>query len=106
MPFTISFIAMTILEEQRSADRFPLCCPLAFDKGRGLSHDISASGIYFSTEHAFRPSEVIRLVIYPHHSPMISCAGHVVRTEKQARGYSVAVHFTDFVFEVNKPTAV
>ena len=90
---------MTIVDEQRSADRFPLRCTIVFDKGRGWSRDISASGIYFFTQHAFCPSEVIRLVIQPHHSPMICCEGQVIRTENQARDYGVAVQFTDFVYE-------
>jgi len=91
---------MTTSTEHRAANRFPLRCPVVFDKGQGWSHDISPSGIYFSTQYAFRPSEVIRLVIHPFHkSPTICCDGQVVRTESEACGYGVAVNFTDFVFE-------
>ena len=86
--------------EQRRAKRFSVQASVEFAQGRGFSHDISTTGLYFLTEYLFRLHEKVLLIIRPAHSPSIRCTGEVVRIEKtEAQGYGIAVFFTDLLFE-------
>ncbi|MBL0010350.1 MAG: PilZ domain-containing protein [Nitrosomonas sp.] len=88
------------MNEQRTNERFNLCCLVTFREGRGLSRDISTTGIYFSTKKVLKESEMIQLTIHLNQEPNVQCDGKVVRTEQRTDGYGVAVQFTELFIGV------
>lgn len=83
------------MKEQRTNERFNLCCLVTFREGRGWSRDISTTGIYFSTKLALKESEMIQLTIHLNQEPNVQCKGKVMRTEQRTDDYGVAVQFTE-----------
>jgi len=83
------------VNEQRTNERFNLCCLVTFREGPGWSRDISTNGIYFSTKRALKESEMIQFTIHLNQEPNVQCDGKVVRTEQRTDGYGVAVQFTE-----------
>jgi hypothetical protein len=83
------------VKEQRTKERFNLCCLVTFREGPGWSRDISTTGIYFSTKKVLKVSEMIQFTIRLNHEPNIQCDGKVVRTEQRTDGYGVAIQFTE-----------
>ena len=63
-----------------------------------MSRNISTTGIYIITECLLNLRDKVRLVIRFPHMPSVGCHGHIVRVESEAKGYGVAVYFTDFSF--------
>ena len=83
------------MNEQRTNERFNLCCLVTFREGRGWSRDISTTGIFFSTKKALKESEMIQLTIHLNQEPNVQCDGKVVRTEQRTDDYGVAVQFIE-----------
>lgn len=83
------------MKEQRTNERFNLCCLVTFREGPGWSRDMSTTGIYFSTKRALKESEMIQLTIHLNQEPNVQCEGKVVRTEQRTDHYGVAVQFTE-----------
>jgi len=88
------------VNEQRTNERFNLCCLVTFREGRGLSRDISTTGIYFSTKKVLKESEMIQFTIHLNQEPNVQCDGKVMRTEQRTDGYGVAVQFTKLFITV------
>lgn len=83
------------MKEQRTNERFNLCCLVTFREGPGWSRDISTTGIYFSTKRALKESEMIQFTIHLNQEPNVQCEGKVVRTEQRTDGYGVAIQFIE-----------
>lgn len=83
------------MKEQRTNERFNLCCLVTFREGPGWSRNISTTGIYFSTKKVLKESEMIQFTIHLNQEPNVQCDGKVVRTEQRTDGYGVAIQFTE-----------
>lgn len=64
--------------EQRMCKRYKLHCLVTFGEQQGWSKDISAAGIYFSTQKNLDEKEAIRLTVHFPREPAIQCEGNVV----------------------------
>lgn len=80
---------------KRVAQRKRTTAPIkiAGNKVAGITHDISASGIYFEINSNFKIGEVIRMTVeLDGIDPMLlECEGTVVRIDKQGANMGVAV---------------
>ena len=85
---------------KRAALRTKVEVPVALDNGKGVTRDISLSGIYVKTSATFAPGDKIRLILELEYAapdgPMqFQCVGHVVRVEKLGEEYGVASTIDD-----------
>lgn len=91
---------MTNGEEKRVAGRYPTRCTVELDSGTGVTHDLSTTGVCFTTDQPIEPDLMVRCFI-PMPRPKIGrdlvrlrCEGRVVRANKSEDGWDVAVNFT------------
>jgi len=82
--------------ERREAPRFDVTLEVKFDGGRGLTRDVSASGMFFTTELPFRVGAPIRCTLvlehaHPGNRREVTCEGVVVRVQPGAQTNGVAV---------------
>src|SRR5213594_1712240 len=71
---------------------------------RGITRDVSASGMFYETEHVLPFGEQIRVVLLleqglPALPLRVLCEGRVVRVEPREGKAGVAVAFTSYRFE-------
>lgn len=87
-------------QKKRSAMRFSTLCTVELEDGTGITSDLSTSGFCFTTEVEIQLSSMLRCVILmPKKDGKIirlRCEGQVVRVNKIATGWNVAVSFTSF----------
>jgi len=90
--------AMNPSKENRLAGRFPTYCVVEFDSGIGLTHNLSTTGVCFTTEEVFDVGSQLRCFILMQkkggNTRRIRCEGKVVRAEKKENGWEVAINFT------------
>lgn len=82
--------------ERREAPRFPVTLAVKFNGGQGCTRDVSASGMFFTTEWPFRVGSPIRFTLVLDHAEPgrqqeVTCEGVVVRMEPGGQGHGVAV---------------
>ena len=82
--------------ERREAQRFEVTLEVKFEGGRGLTRDVSASGMFFTTELPFRVGAPIRFTLVLEHAHPggpheVTCEGRVVRVEPGTQTHGVAV---------------
>lgn len=91
---------MNDTREKRLAGRYPTFCAVDLDPGTGVTRNLSTTGVCFTTDKAIEPDLMLRCFI-----PMqktgrsmirLRCEGRVVRADKSADGWDVAVNFTTF----------
>jgi hypothetical protein len=92
------------LRERRSTPRFKGNLPLEVGKGRGMTRDFSAQGVYFETDQPLSVGEVIQFAIPIEHSDLahpfhIRCQGEVLRVEPTGEKVGVAVTIHSYSFE-------
>jgi hypothetical protein len=84
--------------EQRRMPRYPVGLAVEMEKGKGLTRDISASGIYFETEELYSPGAPIRFTLvleYSGPTPLhLSCVGEVLRVDTHGDMFGVAAAIT------------
>jgi PilZ domain. len=87
--------------EQRKAARFNGEILLDLKKGKGLTSNFSADGIYFTTDQTLCVDEEIDFVMLLEHSGAgkVHCCGRVLRVEKDLGTLGVAVAITAQRFE-------
>ena len=91
-------------EPRRRARRFNITMPVELEHGRGITRDVSSSGVFFESDHSFSVGEVISFWLVFEYAGMgpafrLPCQGRVVRVEQRAGRTGVAVAFTSFGFE-------
>jgi hypothetical protein len=96
--------AMLSFPERRKATRFKGHLPVEFDKGRGVTRDFSASGVYFETDESFAPAEPIEFIMNLEHSGLaplvrVHFVGEIVRVESAGKKTGVAVVVSSYSFE-------
>lgn len=74
----------------RREQRFHSALDVFFDGGTGVSHNVSASGIYFETDTPLAPGALLTFMIdyaTPEGTPLrMKCDAHIVRVEGLPRG--------------------
>ena len=91
-------------EDRRRAWRYPVNLDVNLDNGRGVSRDVSASGIYFETDAALTPGQLINFSfvlekVYPDVRLDLQCAGRIVRVDQRGGRLGVAVTIDNWSFE-------
>jgi hypothetical protein len=82
-------------QDRRRAWRYPANLGVNLDAGKGISRDVSASGIYFETETPFAPGQTIAFSfnleqLYPDVRLELHCKGKIVRVEQRGEQLGVA----------------
>ena len=49
--------------DRRKGRRFQVALPVELPEGTGITRDLSACGVFFVTDHAFAPREVIQFTL-------------------------------------------
>jgi hypothetical protein len=91
--------------ERRRAVRFPIAIPVELEEGKGVTRDVSLSGVSFETDLLFSSGEPIRLTLVlerasPGHPVRLQCEGRVVRVGQSNGKGQVAVDITTHAFAV------
>ena len=85
-------------KEQRKDERVAASLPVALASGKGVTRDVSASGVFFETDAAYGVGSPIRFVLNldtPWGKVMFKCDGRIVRVEPHDRKVAVAVRFAE-----------
>jgi hypothetical protein len=80
--------------EKRREERIPAVLPVRLDHAAGVTHDVSATGIFFETDAVLAPGSSIDFVVdVDTHSGkrILMCQGKIVRTEARDNRLGVAV---------------
>lgn len=90
--------AMSPTKENRIAGRYPTFCVIELESGIGVTHNLSTTGVCFTTDEAFEVGSKLRCFILMKkkdgNTRRIRCEGQVVRTEKKANGWEIAINFS------------
>ena len=81
--------------EAREAPRFPGALPVITGSSKGITRDLSSSGIFFETDDSFLPGQTIEFSIileylHPERPVYVQCSGAIVRVEKNGTKICVA----------------
>jgi len=92
---------MNASPEKRHEERFALEVPVMLENGRGISRDISQSGIYFVTDQPLAPGGVVKFSVkFDHIRPgkpiQLDCQGSVLRVEAAGEKLGVAASISHF----------
>ena len=91
--------------EETNPER-PAPCPCAavqLARGSGLTRDVSAGGVYFLTDQAYRLDSQLDLTLVfgatlPESPIQVQCQARVVRVEPRSDGVGIAAAITSFSF--------
>src|SRR5687768_10058616 len=91
---------MTSSDDRRVAARYPVQIPLQLAEAPALTRDVSASGVYFETDHDLEPGATVEfsfILKNPDGPPLLlTCKGAVVRVERKGEALGVAATLTDW----------
>ena len=91
---------MTSADDRRHAERYPVQIPVQLAQAPALTRDVSASGVYFETDHDLEPGTTLEFSFTlknPDGPPLLlSCKGEVVRVERRGAALGVAANITDW----------
>jgi len=87
--------------ERRTTPRFSLPLAVVLDDAKGATRDISATGVFFTTQQALTVGAPITFELeLPHADPRgvlrVGCGGTVLRIEPMDEAFGVAVHITAY----------
>jgi hypothetical protein len=87
--------------ERRTTPRFSLPLAVVLDDAKGATRDISATGVFFTTQQALTVGAPITFELeLPHADPRgvlrVGCGGTVLRIEPIDEAFGVAVHITAY----------
>ncbi|MGZ8240449.1 MAG: PilZ domain-containing protein [Methylobacter sp.] len=86
------------IKENRLAGRYPTFYTVELDSGTGVTRDLSTAGVCFTTANEIESDSMLRCFILMQkmgkNMTRIRCEGRVVRVNKSADGWEVAVNFT------------
>lgn len=89
---------MNPTKENRLAGRYPVSCTVELDSGTGITRNLSTTGVCFITDQAIEPNLMLRCFIPMQRAgrnmTRLRCEGWVVRADKSADGWEIAVNFT------------
>ena len=89
--------------ERREAPRFTVGLAVKLEHGEGRTRDVSASGVFFTTQGPFLPDAHIKFAVELEHADPggvlhIVCEGTVVRVEPRPNALGVAVRISSYDF--------
>lgn len=87
--------------ERRAADRFGLALPITMEGEECASHDLSATGVLVETRSAPAVGADVDLsleYVAQGRTFSLACRGEVVRIERNASGFNIAVRLHDPLF--------
>ena len=95
---------MTDTTERRQGLRYPIPLHVELERGKGLTWNISTSGVLFETDQVFPAGAPIRLTLFLNSTQSgiptcLHCQGRVVRAEKRGEKTGFAVAFTSYQFK-------
>ena len=80
--------------ERRRMPRYPLSVAVETERGKGVTRDVSASGVYFETAELHTAGAPIRFtLVFERSAPgplRLSCAGEVRRVDANGGSFGVA----------------
>jgi hypothetical protein len=83
--------------EKRQAQRYPLAVDMELQNGRGITHDVSTSGIFVEADSPFSPGSRIRFsLLFEQTLPTplrLDCEGKVIRVEPRNEKLGIAADF-------------
>ena len=85
-------------KDKRREERVSASLPVAMASAKGITRDVSASGVFFETDAAYGVGSPIRFVLNldtPWGKVMFKCQGKIVRLEPHNQKVGVAVQFTE-----------
>jgi PilZ domain len=89
--------------ERRRMPRYPVSLAVETEHGRGVAHDISATGIYFETSELHPAGAPIRFTLVLQHSipaPLrLTCVGQVIRVDVKGTSFGIAVSIASHALE-------
>ncbi|MGZ4968943.1 MAG: PilZ domain-containing protein [Methylobacter sp.] len=89
---------MNYSKEKRLAGRYPTFCTVELDSGSGLTRNLGTTGVCFTTDNYIEPDLMLRCFILMQkmgrNITRLRCEGRVVRANKFADGWEIAVNFT------------
>lgn len=89
------------LIDHRAAQRFGVALRLTVNGEEGVTHDLSATGLYFESQTAYLPGQVIDMVLeFPGTTGTrkLTCEAEVVRVTPVGQGFNVAVRLLTPLF--------
>lgn len=83
-------------KERRRAPRMAIGLPIELEHGKGLTRDVSASGVYFETDTPLAVGAQVRFaMVLPYGTAVrVQCAGEIVRVERHESRVGVAAALT------------
>lgn len=90
-----------VVSEHRSAERFPVVCTVEFEEGGvGVTHDLSSTGVFMTTNSALSIGMVLGFCILLQGGAVkLRCEGEVMRVSHDAISYGVAIQFKEYGFD-------
>jgi hypothetical protein len=94
--------------ELREAPRFPGSLPVLTENSKGITRDLSHSGIFFETDGSFSPGQSIEFSfvlehLYPDRPVCLKCKGSIVRVEKKGQRTGIATTIDSYSIEDHHP---
>jgi hypothetical protein len=94
--------------ELREAPRFPGVLPLMTEGHKGMTRDLSSSGVFFETDGSFSPGQSIEFTVvlehlYPDRPVCLKCKGAIVRVENNGQRIGVAATIDSYTIEDHHP---
>jgi len=88
---------------RRETSRLLVALVVKLEQGEGWTRDVSACGVFFTTQGSFFPGAPIRFVLPLYHvDPAgvvpVTCEGKVVRVEPCPQAIGLAVHICSYEF--------
>lgn len=90
-----------VVVNQRSAQRFGVALRLTIEGGEGITHDVSASGLYFESDRSYEVGSFMELVLeFPGTKRVygLPCEAEVIRVSSVGASFNVAVRLLKPLF--------
>lgn len=87
----------------RREERVQAAVPVIVGRARGLTHDISASGMFLETDASYKVGSAIDVeldLVMPWRKTVVRCTGTVVRSIRNKDRVGMAVVFNDLPAEI------
>ena len=93
--------------ERRLSTRYPASLVVEMEDGKGVTRNVSASGVYLETrEQPTMGAPIHFTLILEHATPApirLACVGSVVRVEPRENGFGVALAITSHGIDSSSP---
>ena len=87
--------------ERRCAPRYPVAVEIEVGAGRGLTVNLSTSGVYFQSPDPLQPLQEVSIVFpfaYTAPGARAACLARVLRVEPLPQGFGIAAQYDQIAF--------